>query len=539
MIKRLQFFALVFSSIVLGACQIPGEPPAPPPKKAAAGELTTREWFTRFDPLACSWQTAEIQPSAKPWPVEPWNLWQRVRAGYAMDWQLENPRIDAEMAWFLRHPDYMWRVSQRSERYLYHIVSELDARGMPQELAMLPIVESAFDPFAYSHGRASGIWQFIPSTGRAFGLEQDWWYDGRRDIIASTDAALRYLDDLQRLFDGDWLLALAAYNAGQGTVSRAIRRNQARGKPTDFWSLELPRETRAYVPRLLALARLVHSPTRHGIELYPVANEPFFVAVDVGGQIDLAQAASLAGIDTDEIYRLNPAFNRWATRPSGPHRLLVPAASAEAFQQEIAALDPAQRLRWERYTVRNGDSLITIARRFDTDVAALREVNSLRGNLIRAGQTLMIPVASKGDEHYALSAEQRLAATRQRPRGGADAQRIQYTVRAGDSFWLIGRQHGVGVRELASWNGMAPGDTLRPGQELSIWVPGNGAGAAADRAVVRNVQYTVRPGDSLARIAQRFNVQVRDIVAWNSLDPARHLQPGQRLSLRVDVVNSR
>src|SRR5690606_25387789 len=197
-------------------------------------------------------------------------------------------------------------------RYLHHIDEQADARDMPLELVLLPIVESAFDPFAYSHGRASGPWQFIPSTGKHFGLEQDWWADQRRDIVASTEAALTYLQQLADRFDGDWLLALASYNAGAGNVSRAITRNRNAGKPTDYWSLQLPRETMAYVPKLLALAQIVRDPEQFGLDVPAIADEPYFTSIDVGGQIDLAQAAEMADISLEELYLLNPAFNRWA-----------------------------------------------------------------------------------------------------------------------------------------------------------------------------------------------------------------------------------
>lgn len=239
--------------------------------------------------------------------------------------------MKARIAWYARHQAYLDRVAERATPYLFHIVEEIERRGMPMELALLPIVESAFHPFAYSRSHASGIWQFIPGTGRNYGLKQNWWYDGRRDIVAATDAALRYLDKLNKEFHGNWLHALAAYNTGERNVGRAIKRNRKAGKQTDFWSLRLPRETRGYVPSLLAVAELLAEPEKYGITWQTIENKPYFTQVDIGGQLDLATAAGLADLSMDDLYTLNPAFNRWATAPDGPHHLLVPVGKKNAL----------------------------------------------------------------------------------------------------------------------------------------------------------------------------------------------------------------
>ncbi len=252
------------------------------------------------------------------------DLWQRIRDGYGIpESKPLHTATQKQLNWFIKHPDYIDRVVERARPYLHYIVDQLEQRNMPMEIALLPVVESGFQPFAYSHGRAAGIWQFIPGTGRLYGLKQNWWYDGRRDVIASTGAALDYLEKLYGDF-GDWQLALAAYNSGEGTVGRAIKRNKKAGKATDFWSLDLPRETSAYVPKLIAVAELVKRPAHYNITLSPIDDSPFLAVVDVGSQIDLALAAQLAEISTDEMYQLNPGFNQWATTPDGPHRLVVP-----------------------------------------------------------------------------------------------------------------------------------------------------------------------------------------------------------------------
>ncbi len=470
------------------------------------------------------------------------DLWHRLRAGFALDHDASEPRVQAQLNWYKKHPRYIDRVVDRGSRYLHYIVSEAEKRGLPTELALLPVVESAFDPFAYSHGRAAGLWQFIPSTGKYFGLTQSWWHDDRRDIIAATDAALTYLDRLATRFDGDYMLALAAYNSGGGTVSSAMRRNRKRNQPTDYWSLDLPRETRHYVPKLIALAKIFDDPQAHGIELPPLDDEPYFEVVDTGSQLDLAQAAELAGVDIDEIYLLNPSYNRWATSPDGPHRLLVPRDQAETFATALKSMDPAKRVSWRNYKVESGDTLSTIAKRYSTTPSVIQQVNNLDSHIIRIGQRLMIPSAAEQAGTYSLSASERLARKQERSGKNANGTRVDYKVRSGDTFWDIAREHRVSVRQLASWNGMAPGDPLMPGKKLVIWSkskqPAMLASTNRGKGMVRKVGYQVRKGDSLSTIASRFAVNVRDIASWNDLNTSRYLQPGQSLVLYVDIRNS-
>ncbi|AOY87598.1 lytic transglycosylase [Marinobacter salinus] len=479
------------------------------------------------------------QQSAEKMPQET-DLWQRLRDGFELDHDIDNERVRDQLNWYSSHPGYINRVVERGSRYLHYILSETEKRGLPAEFALLPVVESAFDPFAYSHGRAAGLWQFIPSTGKYFGLTQSWWHDDRRDVITATDAALTYLDRLTGRFDGDYTLALAAYNSGGGTVSSALRRNRKLNRPQDFWSLELPRETRHYVPKLIALAKIFDKPEDYGIKLPALEDEPYFEVVETGSQLDLAQAAELAGVDVDEIYLLNPTYNRWATNPDGPHRLLVPKENSEAFRTALAKIPSSQRVSWQNYRVKSGDSLITIARKFSTTPSVIQQVNKLNSDLIRIGQRLMIPSAKNGSDTYALSASQRLERKQDRKR---DGNKVRYTVRRGDTFWDIAREHRVSVREVAAWNSMAPGDPLIPRKELVIWSKTSqptllASNSSRGKAMVRKVGYRVRKGDSLSTIASRFAVNVRDIASWNDLNTARYLQPGQSLVLYVDIRNS-
>jgi len=471
------------------------------------------------------------------------DIWQRVRAGFTFNIP-ENKRVRSQRNWYAKHPEYLNRVLKRAEPFIFYIVEELEKNNVPIEIALLPVVESAFDPFAYSHGRASGMWQFVPGTGKRFGMKQNWWYDGRRDVIASTQGAIKYLKYLNKFFDGDWLLALAAYNSGEGRVQRAVKSNKRKNKPTDFWSLDLPKETRAYVPKLLGLADIINRPEHFNISLYKIENQPVVSTVDINSQIDLAKAASLAKLTLAELQRLNPGFNRWATDPNGPHRLLLPNHKIEHFKQGLSKLSKKDRLAWQRYKIKDGDNLGLIANKFNTSISLIKQVNKVRGNQIRAGKHLLIPIAAKSLDSYTLSQDQRIAKKQNRKQKGI---KKVHTVVSGDNLWDIGRHYRVNSRNIAKWNGFAPRDTLKLGQKLVIWQKVaqntsqnlvNTSPFAVEQAIMRNITYKVRKGDSFARIADKFNVRISDIERWNSLSRKEYLQPGQRLKLSIDVTNN-
>ncbi|HFD79587.1 MAG TPA: LysM peptidoglycan-binding domain-containing protein [Gammaproteobacteria bacterium] len=522
-------------ALLTGACSTrppladgAGAPPAggdetAPAKGASPGSRPGPTLLAAAQPVTGILVSAYSRP-------EPADLWAELRAGFRLP-AIDNARVRVQRNWYARHPKYLQRVSERARRYAWYIHEELQRRNMPAEIALLPIVESAYDPFAYSHGRAAGLWQFIPGTGKRFGLKQDWWYDGRRDLVDSTRAALDYLQYLHKRFHGDWLLALAAYNSGEGTVIKAQRRNRRKGRPTGFWHLRLPKETSAYVPKLIALKQLVANPERWGVHLQPVPAEPYFEIVPTGAQIDLAVAADLAGIELEDLYRLNPGFNRWATSPAGPHRLLIPFDRADDFREALAKLPPEKRIKWVRHKVGKGETLSHIARRYHTTVAALKSANELRGSSIRVGTHLLVPVSSKEQKNYSLSARARLQRKQNYRRGG---RRTRHVVSRGDTFWDLSRQYKVSVRKLASWNGMAPGDPLRVGQKLVIWT--REPVSANPGARTRALYYEVRKGDSLSRISSRFKVSVADLRRWNHLPRGRYLKPGQKLKLYVDVT---
>lgn len=470
------------------------------------------------------------------------DTWERIRNGFDLP-EVEHKRIQQELNWFKRHPEYMKRVAERAAPYLHYIIETVEAAGIPSEIALLPIVESAFQPFAYSHGRAAGIWQFIPATGKRYGLKQNWWYDGRRDVYESTKSAVRLLKNLNRNFKGDWMHALAAYNTGDARVKRSIRRNKRSGKSIDFFSLKLPKETRAYVPKLLALKKIINDPELYGIELDDIPDKPYFEQVKLDSQIDLALAAEMAGLPLDELYKLNSGYNRWATSPNGPYDLLLPLTHVEQFKTKLAEVPADKRIKWVRHRVRNGETLGTIAQKFHTSISTIKRVNRLRGKTIRAGRGLTIPVASRSLREYRLSANQRKNKLQNIPRQG---RKVSHIVQHGDTFWDLAQYHRVGVKQLAKWNSMAPRDRLQAGQRLIIWSRRGKSVSSLDienlsapprRNITKRIGYRVRNGDSLARISSKFKVSISQLKRWNrSVRNKKYIQPGQWLTLIVDVA---
>ena len=460
------------------------------------------------------------------------DAWARIRDGLSLPRPVR-PQVQREIGWYGKHPEYLHRMTQRARPYLAYIVREVEKRGLPMEFALLPVVESAFRVFAYSSAGAAGLWQFMPSTGRLYGLEQNWWYDGRRDVVASTRAALDYLAKLLQDFDGDPLLAAAAYNWGEGNVMRAISRNRAQGKQEDVWSLKLPRETRSHVSRLLAIAAIVEDPGRYGVVLEPVPDRLYFQQVPLDGQMDLGDAADLAGITLDEIRRLNPGFKRGATE-GGPHWLQLPSHAVEQFTAGLAEIPSRKRLRWMRHRIERGDTLGAIAGRYGSSVSVLKDLNGLASDRIHAGRHLRVPIpigtpGASGPGSVTRAALDRGVA-------GGPVKSI-HRVRNGDSLWRIAHRHGVDVRQLAAWNGLSMKTVLRPGQRLTVYhrnaappraVPPK---PAAEPASPPAVIHVVEHGDTLSAIARRHGTTVLDLTEFNRINESAILRPGQKLQV--------
>src|SRR3989344_9053879 len=400
------------------------------------------------------------------------DIWSRIRGGFSIK-PLDSPLVEREARWFANNPEYMQRMMERAKLYLYYIVEEVEKRGMPMEIALLPAIESAYKANAYSRARASGLWQFIPSTGRLYGLKANWWYDGRRDVQASTQAALDYLEKLYNDFDGEWHLALAAYIAGEGKVGRMMKYNERKGKSTDYQYLKLKRETQHYVPKLMAMVSIVADPAKYGVQLADIPNEPYFARVETGSQVDLGVVAKLMDLSVDDLQDINPGYRRWATDPNGPHHLLVPADKKEALIEGLSNLPEAERIQWQHHAVKRGETLHEIGRRYGRDVETLRTANNLRSNLLRVGQDLLIPVSSRPITVAAARTSYRSAVAHTAKRG----ETVIHRVRRGDTLSSIARRYNVLGHQLAKWNFISADGILRLGQKLKIWP--NGAPTAS------------------------------------------------------------
>ncbi|HEY0665238.1 MAG TPA: transglycosylase SLT domain-containing protein [Gallionella sp.] len=402
----------------------------------------------------------ELIPEADPaTPVAATDVWERIRRGFAMR-ELNSKLVTVHEKWYARNPDYVLRMSERARRYLFYIVDEVERRGMPSEIALLPVIESAFNPGANSIASASGIWQFIPSTGKHFGMEQNWWYDGRRDIIGATNGALDYLQKLYNQF-GDWELALAAYNWGENAVARAQAKNRRLGKPTNYASLKMPRETRNYVPKLLAVKNIVSDPARFGLVLSDIPDEPYFEAVATSQHIDVKVAAELADISMEEFHALNPGHNRPVILHDTSNVVLLPIDKVETFRTNLLARADQRLVSWQAYQSQKGESFHHIASRFDMTVDELRSANGLSKFAQESnGQTLLVPITE--DEPVAEFAAFNMHPSAVHEMLGA----VRYTVRRGDTISTIARRFKVSQRQLIEAN---KGRTfLRVGQRFNI-----------------------------------------------------------------------
>ncbi|MGQ3892749.1 LysM peptidoglycan-binding domain-containing protein [Legionella sp. CNM-4043-24] len=441
-------------------------------------------------------------------------VWDVIRSQFSINHNVSQPDVHAQLQWLLDHPGYLQKLA-RSEPYIYHIINEVRKKNMPGELALLPMLESAYDPFAYSGVGAAGLWQLMPATGTDLGLKQDWWYDARRSIRPSTDAALNYLAYLNRYFSGDWLLAVAAYDAGAGTVSRAIK-TSGQQRNINFWALPLPAETKAYVPRLLALAEIIQYPQRYGVTLPYIPHIPYFEEVNIGSQIDLSHAARLAGMRYKDLIKLNPGYNRWATAPYKPFNLLIPRDRVESFNRNLLRLPQDSRVSWNRHQVRTGDSLDSIARRYFTTVKLLRELNQLKSDQLKSGQSILIPSMKNAP---AVSRIRPIPPVPDRP-PSTETYKVIHIVQPGDTLPGIEKQYQVSAQKIAEWNQGEGEFRLSQGQQLIIW-----------RERIKPGVYTVAQGDSLSGIARRYHTSVPSLLKLNPGMKTQVLTPGQRLNV--------
>ena len=440
------------------------------------------------------------------------NVWDVVRSQLSLNHEVTQPEVQTQLRWLMAHPSYLQNLA-RSEPYIYHIVTEIRARKLPGELALLPMIESAYDPFAYSGAGAAGLWQLMPGTGTDLGLKQDWWFDGRRSIRPSTDAALNYLTHLNKFFNGNWILAIAAYDSGEGTVARAIK-NSGQTRNIRFWTLPVPNETKAYVPRLLALAEIIKYPQRYRITLPDIPHSPYFEEVNIGSQIDLNHAAKLAGISYKDLIRLNPGYNHWTTAPYKPFKLLIPTDKVAKFNRNLASVPQEKRVSWTRHLVLAGDTLGSIAQRYFTTIKLIRELNQLKSEKLKLGHYLLIP-STKNTAVVAAINKPIIVALKDQP-ASTQTYKVVHIVQASDSYPLLEKKYNVTTANIQAWNKKQ--GPLQKGEQLVIW----------KRSVKYGV-YIVKIGDTLSTIAKRNNTQVKILTQLNPSINKGLLKPGQQL----------
>ena len=479
------------------------------PKSAAKLEVQTEDVEATTSELEVG-QT--IVQEEEPAPLL--DIWQRLRDGFEITPEKLPYTANKQLNRYLKNPRNLNILFKRSTPYLFHVTEQLENANLPLELALLPIVESNYDPLAYSPSHAVGLWQFIPSTATSLGLERSRWYEGRRDVVQSTAAAATYLAYLNKQFSGNWMHALAAYNSGEGAVRKAIRKNRRLGRSTDFWSLRLPQETKNYVPQLMALASIVKDAEKHQIKLPEIANSSFFDIVELPGQIELAKIITITGVDEVIFTQLNSAYRRSVTPPKTGYSVLLPVDKSGILIEFLATSDPATWAQYREYIVQSGDTLSHIAKRYQQTTTQIKSTNRLRNDFLRVGQILRIPPNGE----VAVLTEYKTLQTQ------------TYTVVAGDTLSEIAEKHKVSIRNLKRSNNLS-NNLIRVGQVLIIKAPSN-----PKATPIRKLNYQVRSGDSLYLIAKKFNLKISDITSWNKLDKNKYLQPGQRLTLYINPL---
>ncbi len=450
------------------------------------------------------------------------DLWSRIRRGFAIP-DLDSPLVQERTAWYASRPEYVERMVNRSSRYLFHIVEELEKRHMPTELALLPFVESAYNPQALSTAKAAGMWQFIPSTGKTYNLKQNMFSDERRDVVASTDAALDYLSNLHDMF-GDWYLALAAYNWGEGNVQRAIARNQAQGLPTDYQSLRLPTETREYVPKLQAIKNIIEHPALYDVKLPEIPNHPYFVSVTTSHDIDVALAARLADLPLSEFRALNPAFKKPVILGATRSKILLPFDNADIFAKQLKSYKKPLS-SWTTYTLKQAESPEAIAKRLGVEASTIRSVNGIPPRFrMKAGSTILVPRTGEDDRDISSTVADNavLALEPEVP----PMRTLSVRVRRGDSLSMVARRYGVSELEIKRWNRLR-GNGLRAGQALVLHV------RQRDESRVAAAARESRPAPTRSQVAKREVVK-REVARREA---PKHAQAKREVTKREVAVH--
>jgi membrane-bound lytic murein transglycosylase D len=456
------------------------------------------------------------------------NLWDTLSYNLTLNHYANTTQVRAQIKWYMRHKQYLYRLAENASPYIYYILQQVSKRNLPAEMALVPFVESAYNPYAYSGEGAAGLWQMMPGTATGFGLTQNWWYDGRRDIVDSTKGALNYMAYLQNFFEGNWLLAMAAYNTGEGNILSSIHENIKHHKSTDFWSLPLSKQTKTYVPKILALAEILANPDEYPLSLPYVKNAPSFQKVKVGSQINLSTAATLAHTSLKELLKLNPGFKRWATAPRGKHQLLVPLHSVKQFYRGLRSLPKNKRVTWNRYRVKPGDTLSSIAKKHNTSMKLILALNKLHSHNLSPKQLLLIPLSSKSLPAKVFNTAQQYLNVNDMHHAGP--QQIIHTVKHGDTMSRVSNRYHIRPRSILFWNKLTAREAMRIGTKLILWTPINYHNHA-----LKTLKYLVKKGDSISSIAHRYHTNLAMIKKTNKL-PSNLLKIHQKLTLIPHTV---
>lgn len=453
-----------------------------------------------------------------PEPIVSENLWDQLGNHFFLA-PAHKGQYQSYVQYYLKRPSYLKRVSIRSKPYLYYVLDEVRKREMPYEIALLPVVESGYYPFARSYVSASGLWQFMPATGHLYGLNKTWWYNGRQDVIKSTEAALTYLQKLYKINNYDWLLALASYNGGYGNVLKAKKKylkKHPNGNP-NFWNIRkfLPKETRHYVPQLLAISHIVDHYEDFNIELEPIKNEPFFTSTQIDHQMSLVKISEITDSELDLIELLNPGFLRKATPPSGEYTLLLPKESAQGFIDQYQNEPDKFKVNWAQHKIKNGESLSVIAENYHTSVRQIKKLNGMNNDRIRSGKTLLIPVP----ENYAKALNNSPKINKKTYNGN----KHYHTVKEGESLWTIARYYNISTRKLCEWNRVSIRAPLSVGKKLEIRSSKYG----------KKLSYTLKTGESLWTVAQKYSVTTQELCHWNGINKTQILHPGTKLDVWI------
>ncbi len=446
----------------------------------------------------------------------PPDVWQVLRNQFSLNHETNQPEVQKQIRWIVSHPQYLQELTKNSEPYIYHIMQEIKKRKLPGEIAILPMIESAYNPFAYSGAGAAGLWQLMPGTGSGLGLKQDWWYDGRRSVVQSTNAALNYLQYLNKHFKGRWILAFAAYDSGEGTIAKSLRAMGRTPYNAWFWSLKLPRETKAYIPRLLAIAEIIKYPYKYKIQIPQIPYQPYFTSIDVGSQIDLNHAAKLANMSYKDLIKLNPGHNRWATAPYEPYRLIIPVEKAEMFSKNLDKLPEDKRVSWQRHKVQGGDTLEKIARHYHTSVSLIKQINAIKNNIVKPNQYLLIP---KNNSSETILKDHPPKIDEIDNSTNSKFHRVVHIVQPDDSYDSIAALYRVNPSEIRYWNSLPSARTIKSGTQLVIW----------KRIGLPSGKYIIKSGDTLSVIAKRYQTSVKSLLFLNPQLKPKALKPGKQI----------